>query len=311
MSGAAKPSPRNSAAVRASHSSSYWKSGGSGLRDASSRASSRSRRSSAFKRAPSVSAFSAIASRNARRLAVSIAFLHLAETPLDFLGERRPREPRRPFGARVRRHAVAVEPFRKSPRGPEAKVEQSSRVASSRRKAALGEVAVDGLDERFQASDLHRADLVEFDRVRRFQDALGDLSRARLQRATVSPEDTVLRGEEVARLGRCKGLRVPVRVADHASIVPGASDFPSAFENGRLAASFGNGEHRKALYPAALRSPLTDSNRRPPPYHFGVVATGGNPRQRISLAFAVFADIPFAAGCHQLRPLCSINAPSS
>src|SRR5215218_5448171 len=189
MSGAAKPSPRNSAAVRASHSSSYWKSGGSGLRDASSRASSRSRRSSAFKRAPSVSAFSAIASRNARRLAVSIAFLHLAETPLDFLGERQPREPRRPFGARVRRHAVAVEPFRKSPRGPEAKVEQSSRVASSRRKAALAEV------------------VVEFDRVRRFQDALGDLSRARLQSATVSREDTVLReelpGSAGARVSGC------------------------------------------------------------------------------------------------------------
>jgi hypothetical protein len=181
--------------------------------------------------------FSAIASRNARRLAVSIAFLHLAETPLDFLGERRPREPRRPFGARVRRHAVAVEPFRKSPRGPEAKVEQSSRVASSRRKAALGEV------------------VVEFDRVRRFQDALGDLSRARLQRATVSREDTVLRGEEVARLGRCKGLRVPVRVADHASIVPGASDFPSAFQNGRLAASFGNGEHRKGAVSSAFAKP--------------------------------------------------------
>ena len=29
-------------------------------------------------------------------------------------------------------------------------------------------------------------------------------------------------------------------------------------------------------------SPLTDSNRRPPPYHFGVRATGGNPRQRLS-----------------------------
>ena len=111
------------------------------------------------------------------------------------------------------------------------------------------------LDERFQPSDLHRADLVEFDRVRRFQDAVGDLSRARLQRATVSREDTVLRGEEVARLGRCKGLRVPVRVADHASIVPGASDFPSAFQNGRLAASFGNGEHRKGAVSSAFAKP--------------------------------------------------------
>jgi hypothetical protein len=47
-----------------------------------------------------------------------------------------------------------------------------------------------------------------------------------------------------------------------------------------------------------------------PPYHFGVVATGGNPRQRISLIFAVFADSPFAADCHWLRLLGSTNAPS-
>src|SRR5215213_6575384 len=273
MSGAAKPSPRNSAAVRASHSSSYWKSSGSGLRDASSRASSRSRRSSAFKRAPSVSAFSAIASRNARRLAVSIAFLHLAETPLDFLGERRPREPRRPFGARVRRHAVAVEPFRKSTRGPEAKVEQSSRVASSRRKAALGEVAVDGLDERFQPSDLHRADLVEFDRVRRFQDALGDLSRARLQRAR-SAEKTPcfaarrLPGSAGARVSGCPfGLRItPQSCRARRTFHPlsKTADLPPRSATART---------EKALYPAPLRSPLTDSNRRPPPYHGGVVGS--------------------------------------
>src|SRR5215210_5368599 len=31
----------------------------------------------------------------------------------------------------------------------------------------------------------------------------------------------------------------------------------------------------KALYPAPLRSPLTDSNRRPPPYHGGAPEAGG------------------------------------
>jgi hypothetical protein len=46
-------------------------------------------------------------------------------------------------------------------------------------------------------------------------------------------------------------------------------------------------------------------------YHFGVVATGGNPRQRFSLVFALFADSPFAADCHWLRLLRSINAPSA
>src|SRR6266540_4055640 len=45
------------------------------------------------------------------------------------------------------------------------------------------------------------------------------------------------------------------------------------------------------------------------PYHFGVAATGGNPRQRISLAFAAFEYDPFAADCHWLRLLGSINAP--
>src|SRR6266511_4002298 len=59
-----------------------------------------------------------------------------------------------------------------------------------------------------------------------------------------------------------------------------------------------------------LPSPLTDSNRRPPPYHFGVAATGGNPQQRILLVFAASALGRFAIGCHWLRLLGSINAPS-
>jgi hypothetical protein len=57
------------------------------------------------------------------------------------------------------------------------------------------------------------------------------------------------------------------------------------------------------------RSPLTDSNRRPPPYHAPRSATSGNPRQGFWLVGAVSAAIPFATGCHRLRPLCSINAP--
>jgi ribonuclease HI len=68
--------------------------------------------------------------------------------------------------------------------------------------------------------------------------------------------------------------------------------------------------NNKRRFAAFLQSPLTDSNRRPPPYHFGVVATGGNPRQRILLVLAVFADSPFAADCHWLRLLGSTNAPS-
>jgi dihydrofolate reductase len=45
------------------------------------------------------------------------------------------------------------------------------------------------------------------------------------------------------------------------------------------------------------RSPPTDSNRRPPPYHQGSGATGRNPWQRIWLDFGVFAAVAFAAGC--------------
>src|SRR5581483_3989344 len=59
------------------------------------------------------------------------------------------------------------------------------------------------------------------------------------------------------------------------------------------------------------RSPLTDSNRRPPPYHILVHATNGNRWQRFWLVWAVFRPDRFATGCHWLPPLCSINAPSS
>ena len=45
------------------------------------------------------------------------------------------------------------------------------------------------------------------------------------------------------------------------------------------------------------------------PYHALRTATSGNPRQRFWLVRAVFAAIPFATGCHRLRPLCSIGAP--
>src|SRR5687767_8709968 len=57
-------------------------------------------------------------------------------------------------------------------------------------------------------------------------------------------------------------------------------------------------------------SPLTDSNRRPPPYHLTVTATGGKPRQQIWLVSAVPAAARFAADCHWLHLLGSTNAPS-
>jgi hypothetical protein len=57
------------------------------------------------------------------------------------------------------------------------------------------------------------------------------------------------------------------------------------------------------------RSDRWGASSRPPPYLFGGPATGRNPWQRFWLVRAVFGAIPFATGCHRLRPLCSINAP--
>jgi hypothetical protein len=59
------------------------------------------------------------------------------------------------------------------------------------------------------------------------------------------------------------------------------------------------------------RSPLTDSNRRPPPYHALVAATGRNRRQRFWLVFAVSPAGRFASGCDRLQPRGSIKAPSA
>ena len=61
---------------------------------------------------------------------------------------------------------------------------------------------------------------------------------------------------------------------------------------------------------AKSRSPLTDSNRRPPPYHALEMAMARNPRQRLRLVLGVSARSRFATGCHRLQPRGSIKAPS-
>jgi hypothetical protein len=63
--------------------------------------------------------------------------------------------------------------------------------------------------------------------------------------------------------------------------------------------------------PALLQSPLTDSNRRPPPYHGTSQATGGSRWQRIWPVFAVCGPERFAADCRRLQPRGSIKAPSA
>ena len=68
---------------------------------------------------------------------------------------------------------------------------------------------------------------------------------------------------------------------------------------------------RKAGCAGLSRSPLPDSNRRPPPYHGTSQATGGSRWQRISPVSAAFAAPRFATACHRLQPRGSIKAPSS
>jgi hypothetical protein len=68
---------------------------------------------------------------------------------------------------------------------------------------------------------------------------------------------------------------------------------------------------RKGLISRNFASPLTDSNRRPPPYHGTPQATDGSRWQRIWLVSAVFRGLRFASDCHGLRPLGSISAPSA
>jgi hypothetical protein len=57
-------------------------------------------------------------------------------------------------------------------------------------------------------------------------------------------------------------------------------------------------------------SPLTDSNRRPPPYHAIQTATGGSQWQRFPADPSHFRASSDLNPCHPLRPLCSITVPS-
>jgi hypothetical protein len=58
------------------------------------------------------------------------------------------------------------------------------------------------------------------------------------------------------------------------------------------------------------RSPLTDSNRRPPPYHAIQTATGGSQWQRFGARSSHFRPFGEPNVCQRLRPLCSITVPS-
>src|SRR5437773_4799756 len=57
-------------------------------------------------------------------------------------------------------------------------------------------------------------------------------------------------------------------------------------------------------------SPLTDSNRRPPPYHAIKTATGGSQWKRFRASSGQFPVFVEPNLCHRLRPLCSITVPS-
>jgi hypothetical protein len=78
----------------------------------------------------------------------------------------------------------------------------------------------------------------------------------------------------------------------HTSRTPSAPTTETAVEQGRN------------------RSPLTDSNRRPPPYHAIQAAAGGSRRQRFPVSSSHFGASGGPNLCHPLRPLCSITVPS-
>jgi hypothetical protein len=68
--------------------------------------------------------------------------------------------------------------------------------------------------------------------------------------------------------------------------------------------------NKKSRYAGLLQSPLTDSNRRPPPYHAIQTATGGSQWQRFGASSSHFPAFRVPNVCHRLRPLCSITVAS-
>src|SRR5439155_6889988 len=58
------------------------------------------------------------------------------------------------------------------------------------------------------------------------------------------------------------------------------------------------------------KSPLPDSNRRPPPYHAIQRAAGGSRWQRFGVSSSHFRPFRELNLCPRLRPLCSITVPS-
>ena len=84
---------------------------------------------------------------------------------------------------------------------------------------------------------------------------------------------------------------------------------PTVDVSGMCPGCLANRQSPSAYLQALSVSPLTASNRRPPPYHAEVVATGGNQWQRFWLVCAVSRAFRVAIGCHWLHPRGSIKAP--
>jgi GNAT superfamily N-acetyltransferase len=96
-----------------------------------------------------------------------------------------------------------------------------------------------------------------------------------------------------ARVEHALALGVTTLVTDIAA-APGEAPGPS---------------HRNIVRAATSGSPLTDSNRQPPPYHPGLPATGRNYRRLVVKEPRVFRSDGVAVIAGVLRPLCSTNAP--
>jgi hypothetical protein len=74
---------------------------------------------------------------------------------------------------------------------------------------------------------------------------------------------------------------------------------------GNVSACSGHRQHKDAICRLFTKSPLTDSNRRPPPYHALAAATAGTRWQRLTKVLTAFVGSPLPP----VATVCARSAP--
>jgi hypothetical protein len=118
-----------------------------------------------------------------------------------------------------------------------------------------------------------------------------------------SNEPWTLRGRRLVHARSRSAAAIPVRAR---GVRVGAWTL-----GGRRASSPSPDQKTKGADKQALPEALWRTRTADPLLTSISAATGRNPRQRFWPDFALFAAVVFATGCQRLRPLGSINAPSS